>query len=443
MKHTMTMLVAGLGTALVASTALAQTAMNADERAESVRALASIVRDEFFDEARAHALADALETDLAQGAYDDVTDAEGLAARISEQLHAADRHFGVQFIGPETAAAMIARRSQAEEGGPAQRPEDPWGPLRRANFGFASVEILPGNIGYIDLRQFAPITPAVDTARAALDFVANTDAVIFDLRQNVGGAPSMVQFLISHFLDPEEPVVINTFVSRDLDYPDQLWALASHPSGFRPETPLYVLTSGRTGSAGEAFPYHLKAMERATVIGETTYGAGNPGDTFFTPQGFSIFVSTGSARNPITLSNWEGTGVEPHISVPAEQALDRALAEAYGVLIGQTEDPARRRGLEWAAESLEARLSPRDMRPSQLSAYAGQYGERTISVEAGQLHYARDGGTPQPLIALGDHRFAFTDTSDIRVVFDMNGRIADAMEFHMADGRARRYPRGE
>jgi retinol-binding protein 3 len=113
------------------------------------------------------------------------------------------------------------------------------------------------------------------------------------------------------------------------------------------------------------------------------------------------------------------------------------------VLIGQTEDPARRRGLEWAAESLEARLSPRDMRPSQLSAYAGQYGERTISVEAGQLHYARDGGTPQPLIALGDHRFAFTDTSDIRVVFDMNGRIADAMEFHMADGRARRYPRGE
>lgn len=58
-----------------------------------------------------------------------------------------------------------------------------WAPLARQNFGFAEVSILPGNIGYIKLDQFAPIEPAMDTASAALSFVANTDGVIFDLRE--------------------------------------------------------------------------------------------------------------------------------------------------------------------------------------------------------------------------------------------------------------------
>src|SRR6266566_2074156 len=48
----------------------------------------------------------------------------------------------------------------------------------RFNFGFEKVERLAGNIGYPDLRSFDPAALDGDTAAAAMNFLANTDAVI-------------------------------------------------------------------------------------------------------------------------------------------------------------------------------------------------------------------------------------------------------------------------
>jgi phosphoenolpyruvate-protein kinase (PTS system EI component) len=39
---------------------------------------------------------------------------------------------------------------------------------------------------------------------------------------------------------------------------------------------------------------------------------------------FGAFVPTGRAVNPITKTNWEGTGVSPDIAVPKEAALKTA-----------------------------------------------------------------------------------------------------------------------
>uniref|UniRef100_UPI0025E4294B S41 family peptidase n=1 Tax=uncultured Maricaulis sp. TaxID=174710 RepID=UPI0025E4294B len=270
LKQITTGLVSGALVLALSSTTSAQTSISDSERDAAVTALAQVIEDEFFDAERAAQIAEDLRSASSDGAFDVIEEAEALASALTARLSEEDRHFGVNYVGPEAVAAANAPR----ESGPRPSDGDRWAPLRRQNFGFASVEILPGNIGYIDLRQFAPIEPAESTARAALQFVAGTDAVIFDVRQNGGGAPSMVQYLISHFLAPGGDTLINTFVSRDLEYPNQLWSLPSHPAGNRPDVPLYVLTSARTGSAGEAFPYHLKALERATIIGESTYGAG-------------------------------------------------------------------------------------------------------------------------------------------------------------------------
>jgi retinol-binding protein 3 len=40
---------------------------------------------------------------------------------------------------------------------------------------------------------------------------------------------------------------------------------------------------------------------------------------------FTVFVPSGRAINPITKTNWEGTGVLPDIAVPADSALGAAL----------------------------------------------------------------------------------------------------------------------
>ena len=52
------------------------------------------------------------------------------------------------------------------------------------NCAFKKAEILPGNIGYVKFNGFMPPSVCGPTAAAAMSFVAYTDAVIFDLRDN-------------------------------------------------------------------------------------------------------------------------------------------------------------------------------------------------------------------------------------------------------------------
>lgn len=427
---------AALSAAMLALPALAQTPLAPDTRDSAVDSLATLIADEFFDAERAAQIADDLRSAHAAGAYQQDS-AEAFASAIGAALAEEDNHFSVRYVGAERVAEAMARREQRRDAGPpsAEEIRQRWAPLARRNFGFAEVSILPGNIGYIKLDQFAPIEPAMETASAALSFIANTDGVIFDLRQNGGGDPSMVQFLTSHFLPAGGETLINTFVSRDFDYPNQLWSLASHPVGHRPHVPLAVLTSSRSGSAGEAFPYHLQAMDRATIIGETTYGAGNPGENFLVEEGFAIFISTGSARNPITGTNWEGIGVTPDIAVAADDALIEARLHLYAQLAENSEDPGIQRSLSWAMEALEAQRDPVELSTRQLRRYAGDWGVRDTFMEDGRLHYLREGGSPLALVPLGDHRFMFEGDESYRLVFIEGENGFERLDLHTPNGQ--------
>jgi hypothetical protein len=432
LKQSMTGLLLAAATIWVAP-AVSQQPITADARDSAVRSIAEAISNEFYDAERAAQISADMVAALDGGEFSAIEDGDVLAAELSRRLGQEDTHFGVNYIGPQAVIDAMARFEQeADQPG----STDPWATARRANFGFASVEILPGNIGYIELTQFAYLEPARDTAIAALNFIANTDAVIFDLRQNRGGSPTMVQFLTSHFLASGGGTLINTFVSRDTEYPTQMWSLPTHPAGNRPETPLYVLISSSTGSAAEGFPYHLRAMERATLVGETTYGAGNPGGEFYLDEGYTIFISTGSARNPITQSNWESVGVEPHVAVSADTALEEAMMLAYTELAENTEDPLTERSLTWALEALAVQLNPITISVDDMQRYVGDFGLRDISVVDGQLMYQREGAEPVALVAFGNDRFGFPGDDGARITFrfDRRGR-AEAMDLLLIGGR--------
>ena len=91
---------------------------------------------------------------------------------------------------------------------------------------------------------------------------------------------------------------------------------------------IYVLTSQTTFSATEEFAHDLQALGRATVVGETTQGGTNPGHPFELAAVFTVLIPIGEAVNPITKTNWEGTGVKPDITVPEEKAFETALNAA-------------------------------------------------------------------------------------------------------------------
>jgi len=406
-------------------------ALDRGDRLDAAEGVADAIAGNFYDTERGAAIAEELREAARVGAFSDVATRDELAEAMTARLREEDRHFAVMWIPADR------RRPETDGEGRHDPSSEDIALMKRGNFGFQTVKVLPGNIGYIDLREFAPASLAAPTAIAALDFIDHTDAIIFDLRQNGGGAPSMVQFLISHFLDPDEDVLINTFVAANLEYPDQLRALSYPPAGARPDVPLYVLTSARTGSAGEAMPYHLKALERAVIVGERTYGAGNPGGMIPAGEGWAVFVSTGSARNPVTGTNWEGVGVEPDIAVPASDALNVAMRDALNGLIEAAGTPERRTELEWARETVGVETGAD---PETYGDLAGEYGERRIFARDGALYLQRGDRPSFKLLPLGEERFALEGLEGMRVIVERSdGGAVTGIAYLYADGRRTLY----
>ena len=415
---------------------------------ETADAVAGRIRDLYFDPAAGDRIADGLEADSAAGAFDTLTDPRDLAAALSRRLRPLDAHFSVAFDpsapagpGPGRGPQRVRRDPSAPpppgagEAGPRPAPSgNP--PEARGHYGFRKVEILPGNVGYIDLRQFSnidfgnPADPARRAADAALSFVADTDAVIFDLRDNGGGAPSMVGYLTSAFTPANAPIY-NIFHSRE-------GTESEAPAVFYPtprlEVPVYVLISGRTGSAGEAFPYTLQGARRATIVGEASAGAANPGGMVPVGGGFAVFISQGSPKNPNTGGNWEGTGVVPDVAAPWDQALTRAHTLALEAIVASD---SGRTDAAWALQAMTSTTAAGD-----LSSYAGAYGEQAVSVVGDRLHVVRGRRPPVVLARLDGDLFTVVGDPGRRVQFsrDEAGRVVtmDSLSFGGPGPRARR-----
>jgi retinol-binding protein 3 len=282
-----------------------------------------------------------LRSRLEKQEYEKITSAKELAEKLTEHLRAVsqDKHIRVDYGRPAP-----RERKEEEKLDPAKRQEE----LARAkargvarNFEFEKVERLEGNVGYIRLRGFVPAELAGEAAANAMNTVADTDALIIDLRDNGGGAPSMVALMCSYLLGPK-PVHLNDQYNRVEDATHQWWSLPFVPGERYEDKPVYLLTSSRTFSAAEEFAYNLKNLKRATIVGETTGGGAHPGGVRWLGDRFTMFVPTGRSINPITKTNWEGTGVTPDVAVPAELALKTAHLAALRTVLAENEQRVER-----------------------------------------------------------------------------------------------------
>jgi retinol-binding protein 3 len=268
--------------------------------------------------------------------YSAILDPARFAKRLTDDLQriSSDKHLRVDY-SPSEAATLLLETS-----------EDPVADrmlkrMARENHGFNRLEWLTGGIGYLDLRGFAPPAVAGDIAIAAMNFLANARAIIFDLRHNGGGSPNMVQLLTTYLFD-DDIKHLNSFYIRHEEKYIHFWTLPYVPGKRLSSADVYVLTSSYTFSGAEEFAYNLKAMKRGMIIGETTGGGAHPVDVHALNEQFTIFVPYGRAINPITQSNWEGTGVIPDIQVPAAEALKVAHREALQKLLERAQDEEER-----------------------------------------------------------------------------------------------------
>ncbi len=204
--------------------------------------------------------------------------------------------------------------------------------MSEINYGFAETKILDGNIGYLNLRLFADIKYAEETAASAMNFLSNTNAIIIDLRSNAGGVSNMMQLLSSYFFD-ETPVLLSDFYERKTDTKTQLYSLATISGKRSTNKPIYILTSKHTFSAAEAFAYTLQNFDKAVLVGELTKGGANRTKRINLNDEFTMSVPYIQAVHPITKTNWEGKGVHPNIETNEKEAFVRAYIEAINKTI--------------------------------------------------------------------------------------------------------------
>jgi C-terminal processing protease CtpA/Prc len=250
-------------------------------------------------------VAKTLRDHLGRGRYSDIESpiqlAERLTADIREVTH--DVHVRVAYGSPDDVAPPHRATAYSEL-------------VRTA--AFDRVERLDRNIGYLKVAVFSVPRVFEPRANEAMHLLADTDALILDVRGTPGGHAGSVAYLCSFFFDADKPVHLNSFFNRQ-GRQTKIWTRPV-PERYL-NKPVYVLTSRTTGSGAEEFAYDMQAFSRAIIVGETTAGGAHTGTYRSVDVDFRVFVPTGRAENPVTGTNWERTGVRPDIAATADTAL--------------------------------------------------------------------------------------------------------------------------
>lgn len=255
--------------------------------------------------------------------YGAITDPKKLADTLTADM---------RRLGHDQHLSVVYSLMSSELGGPAdpQIRESMHRIEEASGLGVRGATRLPGNVGLLDLAYFSDDPESATVLEGAMAMLHGTDAIVIDLRRNMGGNPIMVDRLLTYFFDKQVQLTSIRWRNNGRERIDEQWTLPFVPGERLPETPLFVLTSAHTFSAAEQCAYDLQVLHRATLVGETTAGGANPAAaTHALGAHFEAFIPNGEALNPTTHTNWEGVGVRPDVPVSS----DRSLLEAYALAL--------------------------------------------------------------------------------------------------------------
>lgn len=316
--------------------------------AEIIQSLLEKLRANYIFPDVAEQICAGLEKHLKDGDYDDMDEGDLFALALTMHMQEVnhDEHLWVRWHEeplPEDDGQLRLNEEWQDE----QKRK-----ASAENFGFGKVERLTGNVGLLEIHNFHRAEWGGETAHAAMNSLADTDALIVDLRSCTGGYPGMIALILSYLFD-EERILLSSVYWRDDDTTQEFWTLPQLPGPRFGAKPVYVLTSRTTFSAGEGFAYILQTRKRAAILGEKTDGGAHPGASYRLHLHFEAFIPIGRTIDPITGTDWEGTGITPDISLPQEQAFDAAYFLALKKILAGSPSPELAQEVHAALRELE------------------------------------------------------------------------------------------
>lgn len=382
------------------------------DRLQILSDVAGAIEQDYLDPARGRDIAAALRSPASRARLR-YTSPMIFAREASSLLFeiSGDRHLSLKW------APTMPGAAGATSGGPVDQ-------------GVRTVQFLDGNIGLLKLDGFRENPAARESMVAALLVLRSSDALIFDFRDNRGGASDAVRLLQSCFF--AEPTLVMYYEDTPGERKPSFTERAPGTLDCR-DKPLYVLTSSRTASAAEDFIYTADLLDLGTMIGETTAGAAHFIEHKSIKPGFRLAVSVGRPVHPETGTNWEGAGIRPDIEMPEEDALERAHVEALTSLHHDASG-RRKNQLAYHLHRASARLEPVHLSNGDLKAFVGRYGSVRITLTTDGLIFEDPARAKSRLAPLSERVFQAEGRNAPQLIFMTDEDNSRVLELLYPDG---------
>ncbi len=185
--------------------------------------------------------------------------------------------------------------------------------MKRENVIYPSVnyEMLPDELGYIQIRQFEELT--YDQFKAGLEELEKQEAkgIVIDLRNNTGGLLHITEQIVDELIP--KGIIVSTKDNAgtvDESYSDDKYT----------DIPLVVLVNEQSASASEVLSGALKDHNRAPLVGTRTFGKGIVQSIMPLTDGSAIKITTSQYFTPSGVCI-QGEGIEPDYEVSLEPEL--------------------------------------------------------------------------------------------------------------------------
>lgn len=418
---------------LLTQVSLGQESLTSNTRGAVINQISKLVMAYYVYPEKANKLAEKLKFNQSIGKYDSLGDPRELAHQLTREIRelTQDKHIRIQYDKEleKDLLEFLASPKKSNRISEADLAID-----QSRNFYFKRVEILPLNIGYVELNGFAlPSKSTSETIYAAMGFVAHTNAVILDLRNNFGGNAEVANEILSYFFSEKQ------FIGRSYNKIEDVWTdqYAKRKSSKKLvlSMPIYVLVSDRTFSAAEGLAYHLQQLRKAIVIGEQTRGGAHLTRSFSAGNGFVAFIPYSRSENAKTNTDWEGTGVQPQVHINEGQALNEAQDQALQSMLAHQTDEVEKRKINYAINILRSHTPIPLLDQELLAVYTGTYEYFEVSNVQHQLYFqdTKNHKKPIPITPIATNLFQVGNEYQIAFQVNEDGKCT-GFEMYWEDG---------
>ena len=418
---------------LVHSKSWSQTlpALNKEMRTDITDSLVSALLNNYVYPEKAKSMSFYIKSQLGKGAYDTLINPDHFANIVTNDVRSIypDKHLIIRYDPGLEKRIMAFNNTNKIDSVDIKREQ-------KQNFFFKKAEILPGNTGYIVFTNFADTNQwSRKTVRTAMQFVAYTDALILDLRNNFGGNATMAGEIISYFYN--QPTFTGRAYNRITNTWTEQWAdnKPAITTGIYMSMPLYILTSERTFSAAEGLAYNLQQIKKAIIIGDTTRGGAHATRSFALGHGFVGFIPFTRSENAITKTDWEDRGVIPDIAVNEDSALLKAQEQIYLEDLSKAKGDEEKNKFKWLINDLKTKTLKLVIPASALKQYTGQYEEFVFTLRKKELYCTNthQKAKTDKLTPITTTLFKIDEQSQVEFIKDDKGKFS-GIKLYWNDG---------